>query len=113
MLRFSDELTGSIQIFLMASDSSAAEHNTSSMTVPVCLLSVCRQPCSLGPGLTGPFCPQTFPFQKCLSFYTFLALSGMTCLSPAPLNLKVYLPQPPHSCRHVSSFISFPQKVSA
>lgn len=94
MLRFSDELTGSIQMFLMASDSSAADHNTSSMTYRFALLSVCRQPCSLDPGLIGPLCPQTSPFQRCFSSYTYLTLSGMTCLSPASLNLKVLSPTP-------------------
>lgn len=75
------------------------------MTYRFALLSVCRQPCSLDPGLIGPSVLRPLPISKVLFFPTHTSLClGMTCLSPASLNLKCFPnPRTTVSTCHLSS----------
>lgn len=108
MLRFSDEVTGSIQIFLMASDSSAADHNTSSMTVPVCFalcLQTAMQPRSRS---HWPLLSSDLPISKVpfflhvprfvwhdLPFSCSLKLKNLPSPTPAQLSARVIFHQLP------------------
>lgn len=120
ILRFSDELTGSIQNFLMASDSSAADRNTSSMTVQVCF-ALCLQTAMQPQSRSGssiqtedwPPLSSDLPISKVPFFLHIPHFVWHDLPSSCFLELKVCFPPPPHNCQRLSSFISFPQKVSA